>query len=454
MPLPRLVVVVVLLLVLLAEAEALELGPGQPPRTAIERAATLQLRPSAGEPPFTAAGGGPLRCVLNRNDGEHGGGFKLTLPPWTRGLDEGQGPSGFMSGLVVPGRRLTASNSIECDLPPVITSGNTSIALLALGGSATNTTIDERWAPAFVEHFALFQPEFGRRPYIRETAGEIVAALDHSLFGLTPLLVSATIGGESIRHTLTAGASGPWVRLPFDLTPLPPTLYELVNITLVLPSGEAICHPRTFARAPPPETAAPGNVSSGGQLPVVWQVDAVTRALRADATPVVANGWFSGGYDHESAGTPPRVEHPFTGSGQNMSSWLHTQASMSQASRMVEWGKHGITFQRTGVGYCPMGACPDTYRLSNWHPDQNLTDMLRVLNSAAASGVPVLLNIGVDSLASKTYNKTTGSIDPHIRPAGTDLTDCEGEPYCEWIREGVLAFRDHPGLAGYYACDE
>ena len=94
------------------------------------------------------------------------------------------------------------------------------------------------------------------------------------------------------------------------------------------------------------------------------------------------------------------------------------------------------------------------YRLSSWHPDQNLTDMLRVLDSAAASGVPVLLNIGVDSLASKTFNKTTGSIDPRIPAARTDLTDCAGEPYCEWIREGVLAFRDHPGLAGYYACDE
>ena len=274
-------------LLLLSGAGALELGPGQPPRTAIERASTVRLRLSTGEPPFEAAGRGPLRCVLNRNDGEHGGGFKLTLPPWTRGIDMGQGPSGFMSGLVVPGRRLTAS-SVECDIPPVFTSGNTSVALLAPGGSATNTTIDDRWAPAFVEHFALFQPEFGRRPYVRETQGEIVAALDHSLFGLTPLSVSTTIGGRKIRHTLATGVGGPWVRLPFDLPPLPPNAYEVVNITLTLPSGETVDHPRTFARAPPPEDSAPGNLSSGGQLPVVWQVDAITRALRADDTPVVS----------------------------------------------------------------------------------------------------------------------------------------------------------------------
>eukprot|EP01047_Picozoa_sp_COSAG01_P006691 COSAG01_NODE_246_length_20450_cov_195.166822_4_plen_556_part_00 len=438
----------VLELLLAAEAAAaLELGLEQGPRVAIERSTVLRLRTSGDEPPLSAAAA--LRCVVNRNDGEHGGGFKLTMPPWTRGLDNGQGPLGFMHGLVVPGRRQSAS-LLECDLPPVITSGNTTVALLAPGGSTTNSTIDPRWRPVFVEHFALFQPEFGRRPYVRETEGEIVAALDKSLFGLAPLTISATIGGKPTRHTLTS-VHGPWLRLPFGFGGLPRTLYELVNITLALPSGEVIRHPRTFARAPPPEALAPANLSRAAVFPVVWQVDAVTRALRADSTPVIANGWFSGGYDHESAGTPPRAEHPFAGSGQNMSSWLHTQQSMSQASRMIEWGKRGITFQRTGIGYCPLGACPKAYRLSNWHPDQNLTDMIRVLDSAAAVGVPVLLNIGVDSLASKTYNKSSGSIDPSMRPAGTDLTDCRGEPYCEWIREGVLAFRDHPGLSGYYA---
>ena len=35
---------------------------------------------------------------------------------------------------------------------------------------------------------------------------------------------------------------------------------------------------------------------------MVWQVDASRRALLADGVPVIANGWFSGGYDHESAG--------------------------------------------------------------------------------------------------------------------------------------------------------
>jgi hypothetical protein len=94
------------------------------------------------------------------------------------------------------------------------------------------------------------------------------------------------------------------------------------------------------------------------------------------------------------------------------------------------------------------------YRTSSRHPDQNLTDMLRVLDAAAVSGAPVLLNIGVDLLASRTFNKTynaTGGIDPRIPPPRTDLTACGGEAYCEFVRAGVLAYRDHPGLASYCA---
>ena len=190
-------------------------------------------------------------------------------------------------------------------------------------------------------------------------------------------------------------------------------------------------------------------------MPVVWQVDAATRALRADGIPVIANGWFSGGYDHESAGVPPRTAYPFEGSGQTMDAWKLTQGALSQASRMVEWGRTGQTFQRIGAGYqSHCGAdCPSPNR---W--DSNISDTLRVLDAAAASGVPVLLNIGVDSLASKGYNKTynngMGGIDPSVRPPGTDLNDCQGEPYCDWVRASVLAFRDHPAISGYYAYDD
>jgi hypothetical protein len=278
-------------------------------RLAIERAGqTVRLRPSPGEPTFAAAAAG-VRCVINRHDGDHGGGFKLTMPPWTRG------DAAFMSGLVVPGRVISA-RELECNVPRVITSGNTTLALAA----PANASADPRWAAASAEHFALFQPEFGRRPYVREDTAEIVAAVDASLFGQR-LRIEAVVGGVAVRRTVTP--AGPWLRLAFALAGVPRTLYEVVEIALTLPSGERVAHPRTFARAVAPELRAPANLST--QLPVVWQVDAAARALRADSTPVIANGWFSGGYDHEAAGVPPRALYPFGGSGQNMSSWLHTQ---------------------------------------------------------------------------------------------------------------------------------
>ena len=38
-------------------------------------------------------------------------------------------------------------------------------------------------------------------------------------------------------------------------------------------------------------------------------------------------------------------------------------------------------------------------------------------------------------------------IDPSVEPPGTDLMSCKGEPYCEWVRANVLAFKDHPAIS-------
>ena len=287
---------------------------GEQQRVAIERRTALRLRPAAGEPPFdaTIAARG---CLLNRNDGKHGGGFKLTLPPHTRGEKE------FMNGLIMPAKLVAGADGhgseLECLVQKVITTGNTSVSVAA-ADKTNKVSGDPRWRPAHFEHYAIFQPDFGRRPYVRETEGEIVAAIDESLFG-TPLTFSAFIAarpgerGSLINHSATV--HGPWFRFsfPLDAASLPTTLYSLTNITLTLPTGEQIVHPRVFARAPPPEQSQSGTGSSGGggggngTMPVVWQVDASRRALLADGVPVIANGWFSGGYDHESAGASKTV---------------------------------------------------------------------------------------------------------------------------------------------------
>lgn len=208
-----------------------------------------------------------------------------------------------------------------------------------------NGTADQRWGVAYFEHFALFQPEWGRRPYIREKSAEIVFAVDTSLVNVG-LRLEATIGTFTLQHSFSP--VGPWCRRTFSLATIPASISVLVNVTLtIVATGERIVHPRLFSRAPAPEVAtspqqhtdtANGTTSAAvsppipttrvkqpTMLPIVWQVDHTIRSLRADGVPWIANGWFSGGYDHESAGIPPRLAFPFESSGQTAEAWEKTQ---------------------------------------------------------------------------------------------------------------------------------
>lgn len=205
--------------------------------------------------------------------------------------------------------------------------------------------------------------------------------------------------------------------------------------------------------------------------------------LRVDGTPLISNGWFGGGYDHESAGLPPRIELPrpgthdwskltfdpkrpisnSSGGGPNattpLEAWTYTQKALGQSSRFNEWAKHGFTFARTGLGWQPRDARlhPDGKIDTRWFPDWN--DVLLGLDAAAAAGIPVLVNIGVDGLAF-----ANASISHSPTSANTDLTACGDDEskvdpsnppsLCAWVREAVKRLRDHPGLGGYYGeCD-
>ena len=129
---------------------ALELSA---PRIAIERRSTLRLRPAGGEPAFdkTVAARG---CLLNRNDGQHGGGFKLTLPPHTRGEKES------MSGLIMPSK-LLVSGELECQVHKVITTGNTTISV-ASADRQNKVSGDPRWRAAHFEHYAARRCHWSR----------------------------------------------------------------------------------------------------------------------------------------------------------------------------------------------------------------------------------------------------------------------------------------------------
>ena len=148
--------------------------------------------------------------------------------------------------LHVPATYINATH-LSCRLSAVTTAGNTTVAL-----NTTATTKCKGWpicggphrfscdAPqqggyhcAFVEHFALFAPAFGRRPYIAETHGSIVVDTDYSLQSAQQLTVTADLGhGVTVKQQVRAGARG---KVVFRLDALPSTMSADVAITLTLP---------------------------------------------------------------------------------------------------------------------------------------------------------------------------------------------------------------------------
>ena len=79
----------------------------------------------------------------------------------------------------------------------VWTAGVTSLWLTPAG-----TGLDaDSWNVSFVEYFALLNPAWGRRPYVREATGSIVVATDRSLFGKSLRLTARITSDVSVEAT-------------------------------------------------------------------------------------------------------------------------------------------------------------------------------------------------------------------------------------------------------------
>ena len=115
-------------------------------RLAVELAADVTLRASAGEPPFTRALA-DQGCFVDRVKNT---GFTVVLPGFARGV-KGKDGIGINATFISP-------SELRCHVPKLITAGNTSIV-------AGNGTASAPYAPAYFESFALISPAFGRRPY-------------------------------------------------------------------------------------------------------------------------------------------------------------------------------------------------------------------------------------------------------------------------------------------------
>jgi hypothetical protein len=314
------------------------------PRLAIEQTHTLVLTPSSGEPPFHAAAAAV--CVVT----SAGSGFAIGLPthqPINATSSDGvilPVRKNLMQGLLIVPAKVKSAKEATCELPSFGTVGNTSVCIvlghvdpfgaappkLLCNAGADNST----YGAAFFSRFALFSPQFGRRPFVREETGSIVVLTDRSLRG-QPLRMHATIAGMSVSHSFTGGTN---ISVPFSLSPLPASVLDDVDISLTLGDGHTVVsHTRTFVRVAPPEAR------SGV---VAWQVDHASKGLLVDGVPFIAAGWFGSGGLHESAGLPVAAVAAAAHGARTMS--LSELDALAAASTTTEWGRQGHTFVKAG----------------------------------------------------------------------------------------------------------
>jgi hypothetical protein len=307
-----------------------------PARTSLESADVITLTRAPGEPPFSKSA--RYGCHFTRR-----GQFSIVLPQ-----------KGYKHGGVFVNVSATvlSVDTLRCDKPVgAVTAGNTTVCVHALDDASPlrgkqrkaiygvpNCLALGSYGEANTEHFATFAPAFSRRPYIRETEGALLVRLDASLAG-RPLKLTATLNGTThspliVQHFTAGSDPTATLRIPFDLTTMPPMVTADAEITLTdLATQRSYRHTRAFHRSPRPPAGA-----------VTLQVDHEHQgALLKDGVRFAMEGWFAGGYNGESAGLPP-WETVGWGAGGDL-------AVLGQASLVTEWGRHGQTFVRAGGWY-------------------------------------------------------------------------------------------------------
>jgi hypothetical protein len=400
------------------------------PRLAIEQTHTLRLRPSAGEKAFNS-GASSAVCVLTGA----GDGFAIGMPTHQpiNDSDPEAGPpvrKNLMAGLLIVPASVVGPRELTCELPRFGTVGNTSVCVVLgpvspYGVAPPKLTCNagddgSAYAPAFYHRLALFSPQFGRRPFVREAHGSVILLTDRSLAGQS-LLFHATIAGLAISHRFVGGTN---VSIPFPLAEMPPSVLEDVVLSLTLGDNTTVVsHTRTFVRVPPP--------ADGSGL-VAWQVDHTSKGLLVDGVPLVPTGWFGSGGLHESAGLPVAAVlaaangQPVAAAASAMAAPVTVKTmslseldALAAASTVTEWGRQGHTFVKAGfeprmaAGNDDDGWAQESVRLS-----------LEYLDAAAAAGVYVLVDMSEDGLAlamsGQNKKKVRGSLHSTL---------------CDWLSE-------------------
>lgn len=196
----------------------------------------------------------------------------------------------------------------------------------------------------------------------------MIMPVGRSLYGAQLQLRARLTADFTIIATIPGGLEQ---LVPFTLAKLPATLDVLANVTLTLPDGSIVSHPRRFLRFPPPPA---------GSATTTFQVDHERGgSMLTNGVPYIATGWFAGGYTGEYSGWPltvdlsPLVRSSMSNAGANpcashIQSWgdhpitpgtrrdagcasdaTNLDQTLSQISVASEWGRLGLNFVRSGL---------------------------------------------------------------------------------------------------------
>jgi hypothetical protein len=307
---------------------------------------------------------------------------------------------------------VAAGASKRFTLPRVATPGNTTLCV-----SYNNGTCMSGFGPVFFEHFVTAIVEIGRRPFIEEKIGYILATVDATALGSNPIELVANIDGLKVTGTLTPGRTR---RVAFDLGSLAPSLDMDVNITIGT-GLQAVTHTRRFIRKP---------AQTKGSAATAWQVDHERGGLRVDGKRFFGTGWFGAGTSHISAGLPPSAYLPYLREGVTL-----PVAALAQASILAEWGKMGINLVRVGSPYDFPGG--------NWSVEAEkaaLASFRIIMDAAHAAGIYLICNMPF-----QTWGNALSGINVTKAP-WTTAADWE-----KWTLGNMSLIQDHPAIAGWYA---
>ena len=245
------------------------------------------------------------------------------------------------------------------------------------GRAGSKTCASGPYQCAWFEHYVTVAVAVGRRPYIRESNGSIVIRADSEATTGLKLKICTLISGRQITGIVDGGRDS---AVHFPLAGLPPKLDELINITIEMPDGQIITRSRRFRRVPPPAVLST----------VTVQVDHESGpGLLMSGIKHTSNGWFAGGWDHESSGLPISVTIPRNSTNSDL------QRYYGQASLVTQWARQGVTFTRSGVNG---GDGPWVLEDMAAHEEFWRHQMV-LLDAAAAVGMSLLINAGFDHLA-------------------------------------------------------